>query len=482
MNSGRFGIILLVVVAALIVAALVIRRRVSSEWGFKDVVKNPKFWDWAAEAGEEIEAAKREALGWSDEKVASVTKHYIFEVSSSRDASRERRILQGLGARTHRTVIDVLRDVRRHKRLVKPTGEDVLPEAPFNRACDLLGDAPPAEAVEVLAPFLNDPSDDIRKDAALAISKTGADTIVPLVKKAFGDNDEYVRSYALMGLEYSLDRAALGERARTELFPEVLSLIREDKNADDAAEMLYRLDGEKASEFLLSDEVFRTESPILHCALEVLADAKVAVSWERLRDLIASLERTEMDYPRTYALAEALRLLGQHRRAEDRDFLRARTDHSDKRVKEGAAAGLLNSHGLEEWDKRIWEVDSNSGYASLSRPQKICRAVFECDGEINNGGLSQYFVNSSGDNWREALDGLKEMGFKERLKILEEAIAVFGKEGPSINRLERQEQLSQVHRRNEGAFNELDTRYYKCSESVKVFATRFAIANAESFK
>jgi HEAT repeat protein len=482
MNSGRFGIILLALVAVVVIAAFLIRRRNSSEWGFKDVLKNPQFWDGAAKAGEEFEAAKREALGWSDEKVAAVTKHFIFEVPSGREAGVEGRVLQALGARTHPTVIEVLRDASARERLIKVTSEGLFPEAPFNRACELLGDAPPTDAVEVLRPFLEEMSTGIRKEAVLAITKTGADTIVPDVKKAFGDTDEYVRSYALIGLEYSLNREALSERVCDELFPEVIRLLREDKNADKAADILYRLDEGRALQFFLADEVFRADSPILHVAVQVLADAKVSVPRERIHALIASLERGQLEYPRTRALAEALRLLGQQGREEDRNFLQARTEHSDKSVREGAAAGMLAAYGVEGADKRIWEKESNSGYDSLSRLEKLYQGVFECDGEINNGGLSQYFVNSSGDHWRDAVAGFKEMRFTERLKILEEAIAMFGNAGPATDRRERQEQLSRIHRRKETAFDELDTRYYKCPESVRVFAARFAIEHAESFK
>jgi len=128
------------------------------------------------------------------------------------------RILRTLGPRTHPTGVSLLGDKEIYDRLVKPTGEDLLPEAPLNRACHILGNAPPREAVAALAPFLDDPSEQIRKDAALTIAKTGAAEIIPHVRKAFSDTDAYVRSYALMGLEFSLDRDGLAESVPGELF------------------------------------------------------------------------------------------------------------------------------------------------------------------------------------------------------------------------------------------------------------------------
>ena len=357
----------LILVAGAVVVILFMKKRNTSEWGLKDVVKNPSFWKQAAATREQVEAAAREAQGWNDEKVAAAAKHFVLEVKSSRGAWAEEpiskgawteeRILKGLGGRTHRTVIELLRDPSHYDRLVKGTSEHMVPEAPFNRACDLLGDSPPAEAVEVLAPFLSDASKEIRKEAALTIARTGADTIGPLVKKAFSDKDEYVRSYALMGLRFSLNRSGLSESLRKELFPGVLALLREDKNAHDAAEILYRLDREQASDFFLSEQVFTADSPILHEVLKVLANARAEVPRKRIQGLIAALEGKEMEYPRTYALGEALRLLGQHRLEEDRDFLGRRMDHSDKRVAQGASAGLLCSYGLEGFEERIWEIE-----------------------------------------------------------------------------------------------------------------------------
>lgn len=467
---------------ALIAVIAVIKNRRSSGWGFKDVVKNPEYWQRAGQAQEKVDAAAQAARRWGAEEVDSVTRQFVLEAKSSRDAWEQARILRELGERTHSTVLQLLHDSSLYARLVKPTGKDLLPEAPFNRACSLLGDSPPPLAVEALAPFLNDPSKKIRKDAALAIAKTGAASITPHVRKAFSDADEYVRSYALMGLEFALNRSALADSVQAELFPDVLALLRAAQNADKASDILYRFDAARAKEFFLSQEVLTAESPVLHEILETLANARAPVPHDRLQALISSLETVEMKYPRTYALGGALRLLGQQQREEDRDFLRARTTHPEGRVAQGAAKGLLCSFGLEGFERRIWEAEERSGYASLSEGQRFYSAVFMCDAEINNGGLAQYFVNSSGDHWRDAVSGFKTMGFKERLSIVNEAIALFGGDGPSTDRAIRQKQLSKLYKRDDAIFDALDSRYYKSQEVVEVIASRFVLEKPEAFR
>ena len=483
MSDLQFWLLWLVLIVAVIAVAFVVaKKRKRLDWGFKDVVKNPKYWVGLNRAQAEVESAAMAARNWDDGKVASLTKAFVLKATSSRDAWEQAGILKELGARTHPTVLGLLREPTLYGRLVKPTGKNILPEAPFNRACDLLGDSPEADAVEALAPFLSDPSEEIRKDAALAIAKTGAATITPLVRKALSDQDEYVRSYALMGLEYALSRSGLPDSTQAELFSDVLELLRAGRNANKAADILYRFNPAKAKDYFLSPEMFRAESPILHKVLQVLANAKVPVSREALKSLIASLEMQEMKYPRTYALGEALRLLGQQQREEDRDFIRSRTKHPEERVAQGAAAGLLCSFGLDGFEQKIRETANRSGYESLTWQQRFYDAVLLCDGEINNGGLAQYFVNSSGDMWQDALAGFKAMGFKERLSVLDEAIAKFGGPGPSVDRSTRQEQLSKLYKRNESIFDSLDSRYYKSSEVVKVYISRFVLENHEAFR
>lgn len=474
-------------IAAIIIAAvgalLFFRNRNSSSWGFKDVVKNPEYWSSFGEAHKEADFAAQAAKHWSDDKVDSAVKKFVLETPSSQGAWNQARTLGELGERTHSTVLGLLRDPALYNRLVKPTnGKDALPEAPFNRACDLLGDAPKPDAVAALAPFLDDPSEWIRQDAAMAIAKTGADTITPFVRKAFADPKEYVRSYALMGLEFALNRSNLAESVQADLFSDVLALLRADRNADKATDILYRFDTGKATEFFLSQEVFTAESPIVHEVLEVLANEKVSVSRDALISLIASLEQEELEYSKARSLGEALRLLGQQQHEEDRNFLQKFTTLPEERVAQGAAAGLLCSFGLEGFEQRIWDLENRSGYEALSEHQRLYSAVFMCDAEINNGGLAQYFVNSSGDQWRDALDGFKAMGLKERLDILTEAIEKFGNTGPSTDRNIRQDQLSKLYKRDDSIFDALDSRYYDSSEVIEVFTSRFVLNNPESFR
>jgi len=468
-------------VAALLIGMLAVRRD-RKEWGFRDFVKNPDAWDAVSQSFHDRDHAIEAAKSWDDQQVSRAVRKVIFDAPSSREAWSDMRVLTGLGERTHPFVLAILEEESWYRRLVKPTSVELLPEAPFNRACDILGDIPPARAILAVSPFLNDSSEEIRKSAALVIGKTGDSSIAPYIRRAFADTDEYVRSYALMGMEFAEKRQGLASNVKVELFPDVKQLLLDGKNAERAADMLFHFDPNAATEFFLSPPVFTAESPIIHRVLHALADEKVPVPRDKLRNLIQTLESQEPRHPYTTALAEALRLLGQHRLPEDRVFLTERTRHADRWVAEGAAAWLLCSHSLDGFQERLYAALEHSGYASLRDHQRYYLAVSHYEGEVNNGGFSQYFFNSSGDEWRDAVAGLEAMGSVERLDILRKAISAFGANGPAINRHTRQRQLSKFNQKTDAILGELDTRFYQCSEVLDVLASQFVLAHPESFR
>ena len=465
-----------------VVVLVMARRRSRSKWGFKDVVRNPRRWDSLERSPADLQAAIESSRQWTGDQITSFTRHFILECGPGKEAWLLARTLESLGPRIHAIVLGLLQDRGFGERLARPSAESLERETPLARACKLLGDAPSPEAVRALAPFLAHGSKEIRKEAALGIAKVGTPDIIPWVRTALADPDEYVRSHALMGLTYALRRSALSAPTRAELYPNVLNLLQAGQNADEAAKVLHGLDPLEATAYFLSEKVLRPETPILHVVLTTLADAKVPVSPHLLRPLMAGLSGKESKYPASRALGRALGLLGQQQHPEDRDLLRGFLAHAEPQVAQGAAAGLLSSFGLDGFEQRIRSAESAAGYESLGKHPRLYRAVVGCDAEINNGGLAQYFFNSSGDRWTDAITGYRTFGLQERLAILDEAISRFGEARPSTDRKTRQGQLAKLYRRNDRIFDDLDARYYACSEDLDVFISRFVLENPDDFR
>jgi Domain of unknown function (DUF4375) len=71
-------------------------------------------------------------------------------------------------------------------------------------------------------------------------------------------------------------------------------------------------------------------------------------------------------------------------------------------------------------------------FARQTVPQKVFSAIWELESEVNNGGFSQYFVNSSAETTPFIVEALKTVGAREAAAICERAIlAAFPAEIPS---------------------------------------------------
>ena len=62
----------------------------------------------------------------------------------------------------------------------------------------------------------------------------------------------------------------------------------------------------------------------------------------------------------------------------------------------------------------------------LSESEKVFYFVFQLEGEVNNGGFSQFFYNSSGDFANETANALHEIGAYKMEEIYKTAIAALG--------------------------------------------------------
>lgn len=419
---------------------------------------------------------------WDDEQIAEVTREYVLKGSTKWEASERGHVFQNWGDRTHFTVMCLLGEQARYSQLATVIVEAAKPRSPLHRACELLGDSPPIAAADLLAPFLDDHSVDIRQIAALVIGKTGAASIAPSMKRAFADEESAVRDCALTGLKIASDRKGLAEDVGVELVPSLMDLLRTRPKSEKAAHLLFHINSTKATEFFLSPEMFHGDSPNIDSILAVLADARTPVEREMLTGLIAALDQPDLQHPKNRALAEALRLLGQHEQAEDRDFIQSYMARQDAVVATGAAEGLICSYGLEGFQQRILDMESGTGYHMLTEIQKQYRAVVMCNAEVLSGGFSEFFRDMKGKRWRDALAGFKAMGFNERLGIYEKAIGQFGPSGPSLHHGKRSEQVRRINGTDKSALRDLDRDYRESQEVVYVHIVRFVLEHQDEFR
>ena len=132
--------------------------------------------------------------------------------------------------------------------------------------------------------------------------------------------------------------------------------------------------------------------------------------------------------------------------------------------------------GLEQYE---------SDLTAFTKEQRLVFAVIWYDSEVNNGGHDQFFFNSTGIVWKDALEGLKAISANERAKNFQEVIDKWDGDIP-FDRAERQEKLDKLTFIPEtddyiDLFGNNDSAYYRSDENLDELIMKYAKANVKAF-
>ncbi|NOT52744.1 MAG: DMP19 family protein [Chitinophagaceae bacterium] len=117
----------------------------------------------------------------------------------------------------------------------------------------------------------------------------------------------------------------------------------------------------------------------------------------------------------------------------------------------------------------------------LTEPQKNFYYNQELEREINNGGFSQFFYNSSGDFAHETLTSLRAIGATKTANILQQAIDQFPDSIVPKERLHRQNILEQIHDKAGEIWDQLDEKFYKYEDNLYDLNWGYIKQNRSSF-
>jgi hypothetical protein len=98
--------------------------------------------------------------------------------------------------------------------------------------------------------------------------------------------------------------------------------------------------------------------------------------------------------------------------------------------------------------------------------------------EVNNGGHHQFFYNSTGMVWQQALDGFTLLGAEKHKAILQQAINLFPNSQPSTDRQLRYEQLEAI---DNDKFDPLDDQLYDLTEDFNELAIKYIDSHPDEF-
>ena len=117
----------------------------------------------------------------------------------------------------------------------------------------------------------------------------------------------------------------------------------------------------------------------------------------------------------------------------------------------------------------------------LSEAERIFYITQMLEIEVNNGGFSQFFFNSSGDFSNELVSAFTAIGANKTAAICQKAIDAFGCDIP-VNRDERIELLNELENDNiDKVFDECDDAFFSYEEDLNELNYNFVMKNKEQF-
>ena len=133
------------------------------------------------------------------------------------------------------------------------------------------------------------------------------------------------------------------------------------------------------------------------------------------------------------------------------------------------------------WEHVNFYEDEETYKQSIEPATKGQLAIYACTwyiSEVKNGGHDQFFFNSTGMVWQDALNGFVLLGAEKYCQILSEAIAVFPNSNPAKDRQKRMDQLALV---NKALLDDLDNRLYLLGEEFDTDALRYIVGHSTDF-
>ena len=474
-------LLLAVLVVSLVIGGVLVTRWMARRdvGGFRDWVKNPALKKQFAE-----EFAAREKMteippDLPDREIESMVNRLFGPEIDELNVER----LKHVGARAVPFLVAALD--RPDARVKQAAGKDGLPPKTTIKAlCDVLEPLGPPEAIEPLTRILDLPDDKARKAAAMVLGSTGKREAIAPVVRALGDPDDYVRSYAMTGIQ----RAMQGGRASRDflegVFPALEPLLsRKDLSVSGhAPELMLAIDASRALPIMLSDRYFNIGNSQLQELIKSLNQAGHRIPQDRLTALMRQLKPLVQTYPHSYEFGETLIAYAHNPDKEAESAIRNELRSENEIVRQHASEALLIVSGIDDPSVTVFDAADEKGYDALNEAQKFYLTATIYDGEVRNGGHAQYFVNSSGDLWKTALEALETIGATQRAGILREATRLFGAEGPSPDNEARHMQLADFSKEQDGSLDQLDKRYYACTEDLHVLLSLYAIDHRTSFR
>jgi hypothetical protein len=120
-------------------------------------------------------------------------------------------------------------------------------------------------------------------------------------------------------------------------------------------------------------------------------------------------------------------------------------------------------------------------FALQSRPQRVFSAIWKVEGEVNNGGFSQYFANDAGESTSFIVEALEIVAAPKMAGICKRAIAAAFPTGLPRSPESIGEITDNFSDEILAELNGLDHEYFGCPEELTDLLFEFVSKHPEEF-
>lgn len=361
-------------------------------------------------------------------------------------------------------------------------GKGASASAPADRIFYLLWETHPRELGERIGHLWDDPDSGVFTKAIKARASMGRADLAPWLFDLFNDstheNAHLRREAAIKGTDVAIE----GGWIERDLLDALLVWAR--SNVIDtsqhpkkwAIQLLSRHERESAVALFMSDQVLSLDNNRnLHFVLEAVDNLGIILDSSTARAMVEK-SLTAQQWPWTCTFGDAVWAL--YRTCPDEAIHIAESVIHDDHKRYQALEFLLAARDLSP----LYHTTPPDGFALTSDEKGVLNNigyVVEAIGQIQNGGISQYFFNSSGDNWRHAVTSLRAIGFVQGADAIERAAFIVHSKGAATDRECRIAQYAALSQDQEKTLDELSSHFFGSKSEAAEY--RFMVQHLELF-
>jgi len=384
--------------------------------------------------------------------------------------------LKRIGAPAIPTLLAALRDSQYR---VKVKRSHCMTDQPLDMVLDLLVPHCPDEIIAEAQTLIQSPAEGIRKKVALHLASLGRDETIPVLAELLNDVDGYVRSYVSMGAQRALAAGRCSSYFRSRMYELMLPQCDQEWNGtiNDAAEAVLRFDPERAAIDFSNERWLSTFNPFVYKILENCNQAEIRLPEPLLRKLWEhSFPQAvgENCYPNQYVAAGALGALALSIGEAARPLLETALTSDQEEIQEAAAEAICKLSGTAKPFHFVCDQLEKVGYESLTEPQRGVGCAFWFDAEVCNGGLMQFFANSSGVRAADTLEALRLLNHPEGVRALEEAMRLMGPLSRDPDQDRRLSAFEGQYDKFKAAFEPLEAAFFRTNGVLRQKALMYA--------